>query len=837
MSLTIEHLFRDPAVVVSGGVSLGSYQGGFLDFYSRYMKTTRQELLKGLLALVPPEVPPARLPRVPTRFDIATGASAGSINALLAGLVGCRDNTLDPMPDARDPGKELNVEDSIFYQVWHPVGFGKLFKPGEVGSSNLFDDSSTGPVNARIEHVREILQKTTTGWRDCQFDLGITVTRLGKRDIDLMNYAAQKAPNVQSLIPRATEKLMFTWAYGGNPAELTATGFEFADDWRYDVYPRLLPSGVTTAGAKLSPKDVLDAVKASSTFPVAFKPTSLTMTHYADGMWSPPEQADYFDGGAFNNNPLDIALTLHRERQGPGGPNARSYLYLDPDIVDWQFTDTVLKKKPDAGLLTTFSPFLGSAFSVASNSQLMSALETSPELRGRIELPARRGATASDYLVAMVGFFEPEFRRFDFYRGMVDATRFIDGSAESIVANLLGRSLVEPVVAALGSPTLDCMIGFEREQTMVAPACAGPVDDNMRALMRVTRQMRLYERNARVVREQVFTMQTPMVQPAGATCYQLPRCDQCRAMSVRPSDGLSGCEPSRWFGVSEAECNKCVARAPGLLCAPALSEADWFELFMEQLKNDGKGEGTKKCGETPAFRFTKVDLDTTPEGFRSEMRSKVGKAVSKLVAKQESPFERTALHTAAEIGLDLGLERQARSFWTVGGSGGGSGLSVDVGYSLMGGQNARFGGQLVGRFVPFASHQIPPTDSGLGFVNRTELALVPRAVFSVGPWPGEALFWDFTVGASLRAGWFEFLGNHIGGAKGFQPGPDLVLLSPEVTVGASIIDRVGLHVRWTIDPWAWELHGKRVPSALHSGSTLPQIPLGNINLGFEWRIW
>jgi hypothetical protein len=99
--------------VVSGGVSLGSYQAGFLHYYTQYLLThgryVRQFFTSengSSLDLV-------------GGFKLATGASAGSINAFLAAVAGCRKPVADP-------------EKSLFFQAWIPVGMERLADSDEV---------------------------------------------------------------------------------------------------------------------------------------------------------------------------------------------------------------------------------------------------------------------------------------------------------------------------------------------------------------------------------------------------------------------------------------------------------------------------------------------------------------------------------------------------------------------------------------------------------------------------------------------------------------------------------------------------------------------------------
>ena len=67
------------ALVVSGGVSLGSYQAGFLYYTTLILRRFDDQLRR--LGFDGPDV---------GRFRVVTGASAGSINSFLSSIAGCR---------------------------------------------------------------------------------------------------------------------------------------------------------------------------------------------------------------------------------------------------------------------------------------------------------------------------------------------------------------------------------------------------------------------------------------------------------------------------------------------------------------------------------------------------------------------------------------------------------------------------------------------------------------------------------------------------------------------------------------------------------------------------
>ena len=132
------------ALTVSGGVSLGAYEAGYL-----YYSLAAQRANPGS-----------------TRVIIATGASAGSVNALLTLRASCAGTTLDP-------------RQSLFHRVWVPMGLNQLFQPDSTSPVAAFSQKSFQDVGALVE---EELARGLP--EDCDVVLGIVASRLSPRVIE-----------------------------------------------------------------------------------------------------------------------------------------------------------------------------------------------------------------------------------------------------------------------------------------------------------------------------------------------------------------------------------------------------------------------------------------------------------------------------------------------------------------------------------------------------------------------------------------------------------------------------------------------------------------------------
>lgn len=146
------------------------------------------------------------------------------------------------------------------------------------------------------------------------------------------------------------------------------------------------------------------------------------------------------DGGVFDNNPLRLAYNVSENRltrdgagrakwREPGEPREGEahpdilHLYLDPDTSAYPPEDTASEAPGDKGLIAQFFK-LGGGFVESARAKELSALaEERKDLARRMKLTVSQYPKASEHIGAFVGFFERDFRVFDFYVGMYDAYR------------------------------------------------------------------------------------------------------------------------------------------------------------------------------------------------------------------------------------------------------------------------------------------------------------------------------------------------------------------------------------------------------------------------------
>ncbi len=386
-------------ITVSGGVSLGTWEAGALYLYGEAEKQRPQHELR-----------------------IVTGASAGSMNALSVALSSCR--APNPYP-RRDLG----------WRIWEPVGFEQLFDRARATDDALFVRDA---VEASFEQVRATWNEGLV--EGCDVVFAATVTRVKPRQVKLQEGLT---------VPRALETFVvrIQGRGPGRPPRLSNFG-----DPASPVPVPLLPFADDDADPRLSARnfDLLRSVVfASGAFPLAFAPQPIEhclskppppgQRPTADVMrCDRAELVDLFvDGGVFDNQPLSVAWSVaaHGLRTGPDGraawlePGSHSseprpevqYAFFDPSST--AYPAEVDDEDTDAthGVLSKLFAMGGGMVEAARARELVQLASENADVGSRVHLFRGNLPKASQQLQNFIGFFEEDFRIFDFYVGMYDA--------------------------------------------------------------------------------------------------------------------------------------------------------------------------------------------------------------------------------------------------------------------------------------------------------------------------------------------------------------------------------------------------------------------------------
>ncbi len=458
----------DLSLTVSGGVSLGSYEAGYL-----YLSTQTVRHTEGRYKL-----------------RLLTGASAGSINALIAAINSCRPVNYQPQRD-------------LGWGVWVGLGFDDLFKRDQVGPTNVLTRDG---LERAVEEVRRVWNAGLPS--DCDVVVGISATRLRSYPVDL---------NEALSLPRQEEKFVIQIRGRGPGVPPTLTNYVNVRSG--------LPQALLPLQGNGDPKDfdhLRDLLFASSAFPLAFAPQQLDycMTDPDDpDTWEcalPSRHDPFLDGGVFDNNPLRLAadvasygLVIDENARGVWTDLQLGefddlrpiyedliYQYLDPDTTSYPELEW-MSDEEEPSTLGFLGALLGELVSTARAKELYTLAQEQPELLRRLFVTHRNFPTMGGLLGAFLGFFERKFREFDFYLGMYDAYaeaghRLERSGDEATLEALL--SALHPSFQTGDSDQIPpswrpfaCMLGwYEPSAQRFRAACDGPEMRDFRILLQVS---------------------------------------------------------------------------------------------------------------------------------------------------------------------------------------------------------------------------------------------------------------------------------------------------------------------------------------------------------------
>jgi predicted acylesterase/phospholipase RssA len=427
------------SLVTQGGVSLGSWQAGYTYYLSELLKLRRDELNEALPVGAPPRAALRSL----------AGASAGAINAFAAGLESCRVSR-----QTRRGNPQLDPRGSLFYKVWvrtlDLLGNEGLFPKGQSPSSAPCSDRdkadaerlgqlglfSTQPLCNAVALARAELQ-TGEQLDGCEFNYGLSLTHL-----EAVNEPVYQVPGDGQSRPTAIEAKRLTeyvtlQVRPGLPAP-------FKDLAPLGSRHRLSTIRLSDRATGTVPVDsVLQAVRASGAFPVAFPPVHLRY----ETARGEQRESDFVDGGTLDNTPVALAAAMNDWRADPSLnpwlseilPQTDDYFIVNPNVVSWtRFTDFASlnpdprspKKNSREELLGKYVAFAGEMLATGTDSQLVNAARqlewlgegsTSSPSGSRGLIPRRNLPIAGEQFAHFMAFLEEDFRVFDFFVGVLDA--------------------------------------------------------------------------------------------------------------------------------------------------------------------------------------------------------------------------------------------------------------------------------------------------------------------------------------------------------------------------------------------------------------------------------
>ncbi|MBI5179246.1 MAG: patatin-like phospholipase family protein [Nitrospinae bacterium] len=417
---------EDVVIVTSGGVSLGSYEAGLNWALIELFKDSRTNAAEG------------------KHYNITglAGASAGGINTVLGALTWCG-------------GEPTTVNGNLFWKAWIPLGADIMLPlnvtahdyrlrylnafsginaaagkelaldesrlyPAYLPGEGLITQRANGPISGVLEsQLREWLEKGAPAEAQCELTIGLTLTRVEP--------AAVSAGGIKT----STQKFILPLSLHIREGSLSVdnqSGFGFVMDRPLPGKPVQLPRDGSSGGS-VSPRALVNAIRASAAFPIAFEPIPLSycdeqgkessVEGYTCPAGSYLNTEKFSDGGIFNNIPIGLAVIQQ------GIDTAPIYLAIAPE--ERSRKSPAREKKPDAKdgsnyVEKKWSEFFSHTVTTAMEAETVLAL-SSPNIKGKIQATGRFSPIAGAYLAHFGAFFDRPLREYDYYAGVYDGAR------------------------------------------------------------------------------------------------------------------------------------------------------------------------------------------------------------------------------------------------------------------------------------------------------------------------------------------------------------------------------------------------------------------------------
>jgi predicted acylesterase/phospholipase RssA len=382
------------SMVISGGVSLGAYEAGY-----NWAIIKMLSQIKAKKSLTNPNL------------KAVTGASAGSINALLSAIYWCQKESVN---------LHNSVDDNLFYDTWVNLGIEDLIIAGShpTNKSSLFTRKTLEAKGEKIiHHMRKPIFK-----KGCNIPMGVAVTKVVPIVEEIQGI---KVKNQNFSVPLRFMERNGKAIVANNP---------------------LPPSGDFYLSIPNIEKDrtkIITLLFASGAFPGAFEQVKL------DYSYKGKKHSNYFiDGGLYDNVPLDLAIALDK--------NASTYFFMDPSNMrkEAMSEEIDIDEEIPLGFIKTNLLPIFSSFDIMQSMKLYEAINrhfyNNPDKR--LVLSSRFHPLTGKFLSHFGAFLDHNFRIYDYYVGVYDAifhlasafkkrgaSKFANQSIVEIMDQLKGR--------------------------------------------------------------------------------------------------------------------------------------------------------------------------------------------------------------------------------------------------------------------------------------------------------------------------------------------------------------------------------------------------------------
>ncbi|MDX2486386.1 MAG: patatin-like phospholipase family protein [Gammaproteobacteria bacterium] len=314
------------SIAISGGASKGAYEAG-LNWSA--IKMVREG--PGLVTLTGGQFFPIEMASI-------TGASAGGINTLLSGLSWCS-------RDEKDGGLSNRIDDNLFRDIWLRVDINTLL-PRDADSPIYLPDDAVLSRKDFLDAATELRKKWSKPLfrKDCRVPLGVTVTKI---EPEVLSVGEVEVQNQRFYIPfelRVIDDSSIKFFF--EPADYPKVA---------DPSMILMPRAHDTLPFSIDNQQIIDTAFTTSAFPMAFgrkrlqycrlvqqeSAQELASTKVDTSLLCPDgyelAEAEFADGGLFDNLPIGVARTLaESNKRNDNAPYPVTYFYIDPNRIRYE---------------------------------------------------------------------------------------------------------------------------------------------------------------------------------------------------------------------------------------------------------------------------------------------------------------------------------------------------------------------------------------------------------------------------------------------------------------------------------------------------------------------
>jgi hypothetical protein len=409
-------------------------------------------------------------------------------------------------------GFSSRPSETLFYRLWSNMQFRDLLD---------VEDAPPLAISSRkaIHKMAEQMEQAWSAGLDERLDIvvGITATRVKSRGVPL---------NESFAVQRQEEKFVFRIRGRGPLKEpLIENYVDVEHGIEQPFLPFVDPDAPGNRGKNFSILKKL--MFASSAFPLAFPAQELDICMHNPGKISadgpvekfacvdPEEREEFVDGSMFDRNPIGLAFRTARAgllltedgtitwRDEPnrhiGSFDDFMMLYLDALHVSYPSYEGAKVSSQVKALFPTFGAYSQGYVRSAQGKEMYTLLDEHPEVRDRVGMTAREYPSASGLLANFFGFFERQFRVFDFYLGMHDAHRYVDRRVARRLKELTGNPTAMNYPEQFADPHAEgdwapyfCMRAVLDDMPAYAPACQLDALEEFTTLLQIS-LVRLYD--------------------------------------------------------------------------------------------------------------------------------------------------------------------------------------------------------------------------------------------------------------------------------------------------------------------------------------------------------